>query len=36
LFDDDDLTIDVIETLPITPDMPALASVATLFGLQVF
>ena len=27
LFDDDDLAIDVTETLPITPDMPALASV---------
>jgi hypothetical protein len=36
LFDDDELTIDVVETLPITPDMPELASVAALFGLQVF
>jgi hypothetical protein len=36
LFDDDALAIDVVETLPITPDMPALTSVASLFGLQVF
>lgn len=36
LFDDEDLDIDVLETLPITPDMPALAAVAELFDLQVF
>jgi hypothetical protein len=36
MFDDDELTIEVIETLPITPDMPELVSVGALFGLQVF
>ena len=36
LFDDEDLRIEVMETVPITPDMPALMSVANLFGLQIF
>lgn len=36
LFDDEDLDIEVVETVPITPDMPALISVAKLFGLQLF
>ena len=36
LFDDEELGIEVVETLPVTPDMAELASVATLFGLQVF
>lgn len=36
LFDDEDLDIQVIETVPITPDMPALMSVAKLFGLHIF
>lgn len=36
LFDDEDLQVDVVETVPITPDMPALISVASLFGLQIF
>lgn len=35
-FDDEELDIDVLETLPITPDMPALAAVAELFDLQIF
>ncbi len=36
LFDDEDLDIEVLEALPISPDMAALTSVATLFGLQIF
>ncbi|HTW97601.1 MAG TPA: RES family NAD+ phosphorylase [Acidimicrobiales bacterium] len=36
LFDDDELEIDVLETRPITLDMPELQSVAKLFELQVF
>jgi hypothetical protein len=36
LFDDEDVEIEVVETLPITTDMPALVEVAELFGLQVF
>ena len=36
LFDDEDLEIEVLETLPITPDIPALLEVAELFDLQVF
>jgi len=36
LFDDDELAIDVVETLTIMPDMPGLVSVAELFDLQVF
>lgn len=36
LFDDDDLQLEVIETIPITPDIPALTSVANLFGLRIF
>lgn len=36
LFDDDNLHLDVIETLPITPDLPALQEVADLFGLRIF
>ena len=36
LFDDDDLEIEVIETVPITPSMPQLISVAELFGLQTY
>lgn len=36
LFDDEDLEIEVLETQPITPEMPALAEVATMFELQIF
>jgi len=36
LFDDEDLHLEVIETVPITIDMPELRQVATLFGLTVF
>jgi len=36
LFDDEDVEIEVLETLPITRDMPALVAVAELFDLQVF
>jgi RES domain len=36
VFDDEDLEIEVLETLPITPDMPALLEVAELFDLQIF
>ena len=36
LFDDDDLEIEVIETVPITPSMPELITVAELFGLQIY
>ena len=36
LFDDDDLELEVVEILPLTPDMPALQEVARLFGLRVF
>jgi hypothetical protein len=36
LFDDEDLELEVLETLPVTPDMPALQEVARLFGLRVF
>jgi len=36
LFDDEDLEIEVVETLPITPDMKALVEIAGLFGLRVF
>jgi hypothetical protein len=36
LFDDEDLELTVLETLPITPDMPALVATADLFGLQIF
>jgi hypothetical protein len=36
LFDDEDLEIEVLETLPVTPDMPALIEVAELFNLQIF
>jgi hypothetical protein len=36
LFDDDELAIEVVESVPITPDLMPLQSVATLFGLQVF
>ncbi len=36
LFDDADLQIEVLETLPVTPDMAALRSVADLFELQIF
>lgn len=36
VFDDEDLDIEVLETLPVTPDMPALQEVARLFGLRVF
>jgi hypothetical protein len=36
LFDDEELDIDVVETVPITLDMPELLDVAALFGLQVF
>jgi len=36
LFDDEDLELEVLETLPIVPDMPALQRVAQLFELRVF
>jgi len=36
LFDDEDLELKVLETLPIASDMPALQRVARLFELQVF
>lgn len=36
LFDDEELQIEVIEMLPITPDLEALGEVARLFGLRVF
>lgn len=36
LFDDEDLQLEVIETVPITTDMPALRQVAELFELNVF
>ncbi len=36
LFDDDELELEVIEIVPITPDMPALQHVAELFGLRIF
>jgi hypothetical protein len=35
LLDDDELSIEVLETVPITPDMPEPLAVAKLFGLQV-
>lgn len=36
LFDDEDLEFEVLETLPITPELPALVSVSHLFNLQIF
>jgi hypothetical protein len=36
LFDDEELEIEVVESIPITPDLPDLGSVAQLFELQVF
>ena len=36
LFDDDDLQLEVLETLPLTVDIPALQEVARLFELRVF
>lgn len=36
LFEDDELEIEVVETLPITADMEALQRIAGLFGLTVF
>jgi hypothetical protein len=36
LFDDEELSLEVIETLPITLDMPALRRIADLFDLQMF
>lgn len=36
VFDDEDLEVEVLETLPVTPDMPALQEVASLFGLRIF
>lgn len=36
VFDDGDLDIEVLETLPITPEMPELLTVANLFGLKIF
>jgi hypothetical protein len=36
LFDDEELEMEVVESIPITPDLPELVSVAQLFGLQVF
>ena len=36
VFDDEDLEVEVLETLPVTPDMPALQEIASLFGLRIF
>jgi hypothetical protein len=36
LFDDEDLDLEVIETLPIVPDMPELQEVARIFELHIF
>jgi hypothetical protein len=36
LFDDEDLEIEVLETLPVTADMPALEKIADLFGIRIF
>ena len=36
LFDDEDMELEVIETLPVTREMPALQRVAGLFELRVF
>jgi hypothetical protein len=36
LFDDEDMELEVIETLPVTREMPALQRVAELFELRVF
>lgn len=36
LFDDEELDLGVVESLPITPDMPDLVAVAKLFELHVF
>ena len=36
LFDDEELELEVVETLPVTPDMSAIKAVASLYGLQIF
>ncbi len=36
LFDDEEMDVEVVETLPISKDMPALQAVANLFELQIF
>ncbi|HZT96404.1 MAG TPA: RES family NAD+ phosphorylase [Chloroflexota bacterium] len=36
LFDDEDLEVEILETLPVTTDMLSFKTVATLYGLQVF
>jgi hypothetical protein len=36
LFEDEELEIEVLETRPITPDIPEMQTVAKLFELQVF
>jgi len=36
VFDDEDLELEVLEILPLTPDMPSLQEVARLFRLRVF
>ena len=36
LFDDEDLELEVLQTLPLTVDMPALQEVARMFELRVF
>lgn len=36
LFDDEDMDLEVIETLPVSREMPALQRVAELFELRVF
>jgi len=35
-FDDEDLPLTIVETIPITADLPALVEVARMFDLRVF
>lgn len=36
VFDDEDLELEVLDTLPVTTEMPGLQEVARLFGLRIF
>ena len=36
LFDDEDLELEIVESLPISPDMPELGAIAELFRIQIF
>lgn len=36
LFDDEDLPVSIVETIPIAAELPALAEVARLFELRIF